>query len=579
MLCRVGPAPLGIVRLNGVEIVGVITSVLLPTLKGYRWSWVRPDLIAGMTLAAVAIPEQIATAGLANMPAVAGMFAFVFGSLGFALLGRSPQVSVGADSTIAPIVAAGVAAIAVVGTSQYSGLVFVLALMVGGLLLAVGLLRAGWIADFLSAPVIIGLLAGIGIQIFIRQVPAVLGISGSDGTLIERAAGIAQQVHQINWWSVAIAGCVLTIVFAAGMVSRRIPAALIGVVLTTAAVGLLDLTSKGVSVVGAVDAGMPTFEIPAATWANLEALLAPALTIAFICIAQTAATVRGQRGRPPGLGDFNRDLIALSVGNIAAGVGGSFAVNASPPRTEIVASSGGKSQVSGILAAAATLAVALWATGLLADLPEATLGAILIFIATRLIKIQELRTILHFDSLEFVLAVITLLSVAVFGIEGGVVAAIVLSLADRTRRAAWPRDVVLGREPGTDHWIAPDVGITTEQLPGITVYLIYAPLWYGNAEHVRLRIQQIVDSAQPPTRVFVLDANGISDIDYTGTRALAELITELRARGVHTAIARSSHLVHHDLKHGGLLQVLGQKRLYSSVQEAVDDLTNDGYAG
>jgi len=225
-----------------------------------------------------------------------------------------------------------------------------------------------------------------------------------------------------------------------------------------------------------------------------------------------------------------------------------------------------------MVAAALAFAVVLVATGLLKDLPDATLGAILLFIATRLFRAGDLKSILRFDRLEFALAVAALVAVALFGIETGIVVAVLLSLADRTRRAARPSGVILGREPGTVHWIPPDVGHPTEQVPGILVYLIYAPLWYGNAEYVRLRILQMFDSAADPVHALVLDANGMSDIDYTGVRMLGELIAELKQRKATIGIARSSHLIHRQLKRGGLLQSLGPDRLFATVEEAVDAL-------
>ena len=213
--------------------------------------------------------------------------------------------------------------------------------------------------------------------------------------------------------------------------------------------------------------------------------------------------------------------------------------------------------------------MAVIAAGLLKDLPQATLGAILLFIATRLFRVKELRAIRRFDPLELGLALVTLLTVAVVGAEQGMVVAILLSLADRTRRTARPRDAVLGREPGTQHWIPRDIGSPTEGVPGVLVYLLYAPLWYGNADYVRLRVRELIESASEPVHAFVLDADGVSDIDYTGARALGELASELKARGVRTAIARSSHLVHRDLRRSGLLADIGVGQLFSSVEDAV----------
>lgn len=546
-----------------------------PTLRGYRRSWLGPDVLAGLTLAAIAVPEQMATARLAGMAAVAGLYAFLAGSVLFAVLGRSRQMSVGADSTIAPILAAGVAALAAAGTPRYAHLVSFLALMAGAVLIAVGLLRLGWIGEFLSTPVVTGVLAGIALEILVRQLPVILGLPGGGTTTVGRVQKVASQIGHANVWSEAIAAAVFAVIVVAGHLDRRIPGAFIGLVGSILTVAALGLRSHGVQVLGPIQAGLPSFAVPAASWADTRHLLAPALTVAFICVAQTAATARRSKAAAPAAGDFNRDLAAVGAGSLAAGLSGSFAVNSSPPRTEIVIASGGRSQLTSVIAAAVVLGMVLLAAGLLKDLPQATLGAILVYVATRLFRAGELRSILRFDPVEFALAVITLLAVAFIGIEQGVVLAALLSLADRTRRSARPADVILGREPGTGHWIPPDIGHPTEQVPGVIVYLPYAPLWYGNADYIRLRVREILETATEPVRALVLDANGISDIDYTGARALGELAAELAQRGVVTGIARSSHLVHHDLKLSGLLREIGRDRLFATVEDAVAALAKE----
>jgi len=542
----------------------VDVPLIFPTLRGYRMSWLRPDVVAGVTLVAVAVPEQMATARLAGMPPLAGLYTFVAGSLLFAVIGRSPQVSVGADSTIAPVLAAGVATVAAAGTGRYLHLVSFLALMVGAIVIATGLLRLGWIAEFLSTPVVTGVLAGIAVEILISQLPAVLGLAGGATTTIGRLRTVAGEIGHANCWSAGIAVAVYAVIVIAGRIDRRIPGALIALVASV--VATFNLENHGVAVLGSIQGGLPAFGVPSGSLADARHLLGPALTIAFLCVAQTAATVRAAG---PSAAEFNQDLVALGAGSVAAGLAGSFAVNSSPPRTEIVAASGGRSQLTGVVAAAVVVGVAVSATGLLKYLPQATLGAILVFIATKLFRVGDLRRVLRFDRLEFTLAVLVLAAVALLGIEQGVVVAMLLVLADRTRRAARPRDVVLGREPGTDHWMPPDVGRETEQVPGVVVYLIYGPLWYGNANHVMLRIRRILDSATQPIHALVLDANAISDLDYTGSRAFGELVTGLHEQGVSTVIARSSRLVHHDLKQSGLLKAIGPNRLFPTVEDAV----------
>ncbi|MDQ2726917.1 MAG: SulP family inorganic anion transporter [Actinomycetota bacterium] len=541
---------------------------VLTTLRGYQRSWLVADVVAGLTLAAIAIPEQMATAKLAGVPAVTGLYAFLAGTVTFAVLGSSRSMSIGADSTIAPVFAAGVATVTVAGTTRYLHLVTFLALLVGALVAAVGLLRLGWIADFLPAPVVTGVLAGIAIQIGVRQLPAVLGVAGDGTTTVGRLRAVFGHRGQATGWSVGIAATVFALIVVAERVNRRVPGALIGLVVSTAVVALFDLRAHGVGIVGSVHAGLPSLGSPSVHLGDVRDLLGPALTVAFVCVVQTAATARSAPVDSVSADQFDRDLVALGAGNLVAGLSGSFAVNASPPRTAVVTASGGRSQLSGLVAAAGVVVV-LVAAGLLQDLPEATLGAILIFVATKLFGVAELRRVLRFDRVEFALAVITVVVVGFIGIEQGVVVAGVLALAQRTRLAARPRDAVLGRVPGTDHWIPADVGQPTEQVPGVLVYLLYAPLWYGNAAHVAARMRQVLESAPEPVHALVFDANGVSDIDYTAARALSQLAVDLQRQGVHIGVARTSHLVHRNFKHSGLLDDIGADRLFPSVQDAV----------
>jgi sulfate permease, SulP family len=545
-----------------------------PTLRKYQASWLGGDVLAGLTLASVALPSQMATARLAGVPAVVGLYAFVAGSILYAVLGKNPQLSVGADSTIAPVLAVGVAAIAVVGTPRYGAAMAFMALVVGGLLIVVGLLRLGWISEFLSTPVITGVLAGIAVEIIVRQFSIILGVAGGGTTTLGRLRQVFDHLGHTNGWSVGIALVALALIALGQRIDRRLPGALAALVLSIVVVVAFHLSTRhGVAVIGHVHRGIPHVHTPSASWSELRQLLGPAFTVAFLCIAQTAAIIRASGGAARTPNDFNRDLIAIGAGGVAAGLIGAFTVDASPPNSAITKTSGARSQLTHLTAVVVVLAVVFTLTGPLAKLPEATLGATLVFIATKLFRIGELRTILRFDRIEFALAAATLLVVALVGIEQGVVLAMVVSLADRTRRTARPRDAVLGREPGTDHWIPVDVGRATEQVPGVLVYLVYAPLWYGNADFIRLRIRELLDAASDPVEAVVLDADGMSDVDYTGMQALRDMAAELEGRGIAVGIARASHLVHHNLKHGDLLEQLGSDHLFTSVEQAVGALS------
>ncbi len=294
-----------------------------PTLRGYRASWLAADALAGLTLVAVALPGQMATAQLANLPAVAGLCAFVAGSLVYALLGTNPHLSVGADSTIAPLLATGVASVAAVGTSSDGAVMAFTALLVGALLVAAGLCHLGWISQFLSTPVITGVLAGIAFEIVVRQIPIILGVPGGGTTTIDRIRRVAGQLSHINPWSVGIAIGALAVIAAAQKITRRLPGTLLALVLSIVAVDTLGLASHhGVAILGAVRGGLPRVGLPSVSWPQLRRMPGLVLTVAFVCIAQTAATVRapgagaavaagsGHRARAAGSDDRDRPDVA-----------------------------------------------------------------------------------------------------------------------------------------------------------------------------------------------------------------------------------------------------------------------------
>lgn len=508
------------------------------------------------------------------MPAVSGLYAFIAGSLVFAALGPDRFTSVGADSTIAPVFAAGVAGVIAVGTPAYTHLVSVVAIIVGVVLIVAAALQLGWLADFLPAPVLSGVLAGIAIEITVRQLPAVLGIPGGGTTTIGRIRSVLDQRSRVNAWCVLIALAVLVVVIVTQRLDRRLPGALLALVASTAAVAGFGLRSHGVLTVGALRSGLPAFGLPSARAGDLPRLIPTILTVLFLCIIQTAATVRSAGSGDGTPEQLNRDLLAIGTGSLLAGFSGSFAVNASPARTTVVQSAGGRTQAVGVVAVALVVAV-LAAGGIVKDVPDAALAGILLYVAARLFRVKELVQVLQFDRLEFLIAVVTIAVVGLVGVEQGVATAVVLALAERTRMAARPRGSVLGREPGTDHWIPVDIGRATEQVPGVFVYLPYAALWYGNVEYVSAQLRRLIGGASTPVKVFVLDADGMSDIDYTATQRLTDLVRELKQQGIQIGVARSSHLVHRDLSHSGLLSEIGSDHVYPTVAAAVKALGSD----
>lgn len=546
-----------------------LANVVFSSLRHYSRGAIGPDLLAALTLLVIAVPEQLATSRLAGMPPITGFYAFIAGSLLFALLGSNPQMSVGADSTIAPLFAISVAHLAPLGSAHYVALVGLLAISVGVIVALIGLLRLGWIAEFLSAPIITGFMGGVAIIITIHQLPDLFGVASASGGNLHRVVTIAKELSSTNGWALGIGLGVLLIVMGFERLDKKLPGALVGLVASTLAVSLLSLRTHGVQVLGTVAHHAPHIGISGITASSIGSVLTIAAVVALVVITQSAATSRAFADEGHYETDINRDFVGVGVGSIASGLVGSFPVDASPARTAAVASAGGRTQMVGI-AAAAALIFLIPAAGLLKDVPLATLAGVLIFIAARIFHVKDLVAIARFDLLEFLLAIVTLLTVAIIGVEQGIGVAVALAVIDRTRISARPQLHVLGRMPGTTSWVPLSSNPEAVQSPGTLCVLFATPLWYANAIHFRTELHAARMRAVGNLSLVVLDAAGMNDLDYTGSKALREALSQLDQASISFAMARVGDHVRSSLAHSGLLAQIGVSELYPSVDAAVD---------
>jgi len=548
--------------------VGEGRPFVLYSMRGYQRSWISGDLVAGLTLLTIAVPEQLATSRLAGMPPITGFYAFIAGSLLFALMGANPHVSVGADSTIAPLFAVGVAHFAASGSPRYVELVGVLAVLVGVIVALVWLLRLGWIALFLSVTIITGFLAGVAVVIVVHQLPDLLGLPPTGGSTVHRIRFILGHLDDANGSTLLVGLGVLAIIVASERIDRRIPGALLGLIASLIAVQAFDLHSAhGVAVLGPVAHGPPHFGLNGLSTSAIRNLAPLAGVVALVVVTQSAATSRAfadRRGRSENVG---RDLLGVGAGSIAAGLAGAFPVNASPPRTAAVVAASGRTQAAAIGAAVAMI-VLIPATGALKNLPLATLAAVLIYVATRIFRGRDLVAIARFNALEFGLALITLLTVALVGVEQGIGVAVGLAILDRTRLSARPQLHVLGRLPGSTSWVRASGAAQLEQVPGVLVVLFAASLWYANAVRFQHEVHAAL-AAKSGTSALILDAIGMNDIDYTGVRALREVLDDLDRAQIAFALARPGQHVRQALARSGLLERIGTERLFPSVGAAV----------
>ncbi len=549
-------------------------------LSGYQKNWLAPDLVAGLTLAAVAIPECMGYTKIAGTPVITGLYTLLLPILAFALLGSSRHLVVGADSATAAILFAGLLGIAAPYSQAWLDLASLAALLTAAFLFLASVLRLGFLADFLSRTVLVGFLSGVGLSLLLGELPDMLGLTLTSRTLLPRQLELVHALPQTHLLTLLTAASVLALILVFERVAPKLPGSLIAVALAIAAVWVFHLDQHGVSfdthrlsVVGSVQAGLPSLHLPAVTAAKMKRLLPMSASLFLVVLAQSAATSRSFAQRYDEPLFPNRDLVALGAGNALAGLSGTFVVNGSPTKTAVVASAGGRTQVAQLATAALTLAVLLFATSLIARLPNAALAALVFLIGARLVDVKSLRQIYHFRRATFAVAVLTMLAVLLLGVERGIFLAIALSVVDHLRQEYHPKDVVLTHAPETGPaWKAVKANAGVQTAPGLLVYRFEAPLFFANADYFSARLMALVDGAPSPVKRLVLDLVSMDDIDYTAVLMLLSLLHRLQQQGIHIALAQTED-VQSVLDKSGITEQLGAARIYPTVQEAVDALT------
>lgn len=552
------------------------TFPLFRSLAGYRPGFIAPDLIAGLTLAAIAIPEQMATARLAGLPAQLGFFAFVAASLAFLVFGSNRFMSVGADSTIAPIFAGGLVLLAGAGSPHYLTLAAALGLMIGAIVIVAGLGKMGWVADLLSVPVTAGFLAGIALHIIASQGPGALGVPAVSGNLIAQFAGLWRAAPHANPYAVAIAAGVLALTAVTHLIDARIPGALIGMVAATWAVVALGLEAHGVSVLGAIQGGLPTISLPVIGIGPLLKLLPLALLVALVAMVQTGATSRAFPPDPRAAPDVNGDYVGLGVANLLAGLFGGFPVDASPPRTGIVCESGGRSQLAGLAAVAVIVLLLVFGTGLLTHVPHAALAGVLLFVAARIIRVKQMRAVIAASPAEFLLILGTAAAIVVLPIETGVAIGIGLSLLHGMWSSVQPRSYRMHRVTGTTVWWPNTPTTKGETLVGVVVVGFQAPLSFLNADQFRRAMLAAMQPGSGAVKLLVLEATGIIDVDFTAAEVFKDVVARAHEAGVVFAVARlEAYDAQNAFDRFGLHQALGENRVFDSVNAAIQALAPD----
>ncbi len=551
---------------------------LLQGILPFDRSRLGADVLAGVTLAAIGIPEVMGYTKIIGTPVVTGLYTMLLPMVAFALLGASRHLVVSADSATAAIVAAGLTSFAFVAESpRYVAMTSLVAIAAAGMLFTARVLRVGFLADFLSRTVLVGFLSGVGVQVAFGQLHGMLGLPASGSGFLEGVLATILRVPEAHVPTLLLAGGVVALIAAGRALTPRIPAALLAVIGAIAASTVFDLGSHGIALVGAVPSGLPPLGLPDVSWRDLRLVLPIAGSCFVVILAQSAATSRAYAVRYRERVHQDGDLVGLSLANVAAGCTGTFVVNGSPTKTAIVDSAGGRSQIAHVTAAVTVLLVLLFLTGPLAQLPSAVLAAIVFMVGVQLVDHRGLAEIHREQRGEFWLAVITAATVVVAGVEQGILLAVVLSLLQHVRRSYRPHTAIVMRD-AEDRWRMDEAVPGRMIEPGLVMFWFGAELFYANAGHFVAQVRRLVDESPSPVRCVIVDAGAITSIDFTAGHAVLELEQELASQGVVLALARVNPRGRADYDRMGLTAAIGAERMFTSRHDALRAFETGGLA-
>ncbi len=536
-------------------------------LGEYRRAWLRPDVLAGLTVAAMLVPQAMAYAELGGLPPSAGFRAALIALPVYALIGTSRHLGIGPEPGTAVLSALAVAPMAAGDPDRYLALMAALAGLVGLIALLAGVLRLGFVADLLSKPVLVGYITGVGLTLLSSQLRAFTGVPVDAESFFPRFAQFFGRLDQIDEPTVAIGLATLAVILGLRRYRPELPGALIGLAGALIAVAVLDLD---VAVVGSIEAALPTPKVPDVTLEDLVELAPAAAGVALIGYTDNILTARSVAARERYDIDPDRELLALGAMNAAGGLGGGFPVSSSASRSFVPATLGSKSQLSSVVTLVATLLTLLVGRSLLAEIPRAGLAAVIVAAAFAVIDLQGFRRLASISGTETVLAAATALAVITTDLLVGVLVALALSVVITVSRVARPHDAVLGEGEGLDGWISLD-DPRAASLPGLLVYRFDAPLFFANAEYFRERLARAMVVNPGEETHVVLDFEGIGSIDTTAVDHLDELFTDMDRRGITLSVARANEKVTAVLVRSGLTDRLGPDRIFPTINAAVAD--------
>ena len=546
--------------------------------REYEWPWLPRDLAAGLVLTALLIPAGMGYAEASGLPPITGLYATIVPLVAYAVFGPSRILVLGPDSSLAPLIAASITPLAAGDPEEAIALAGVLSIFAGGMCIVAGLARFGFITDLLSKPVRYGYMNGIALVVIVSQLPKLFGFSVDAEGVIEGTQEFVEGVAdgETNVTALAIGASGLGVILVIKRFWRRVPGVLVCVVGATLVVGLFDLaTRRDVPVVGVLPRGLPSFSVPDVGAADLGHLAVGAVGVALVSFADTSVLSRTFALRHGDTVDPNQEMIALGTANVASGLFQGFPVSSSSSRTPVAEQAGSRSQVTGLVGAGAIALLLVAAPGLVRNLPQSALAAVVIAAALGLFEVAGLRRLWRMRRREFALSIACFLGVAILGVIEGIFIAVGLALANFIQRAWRPYDAVLGRVDGLKGYHDVSRHPDAKQVPGLLLYRWDAPLFFANADVFEERLLKAIADAPSPVRRVVVTAEPMTDVDTSAADVLERVHRVLAADGIELAFAEMKSPVTDQLERYGLLELLGRDSFFPTIGTALKEYVGD----
>lgn len=552
--------------LNSITIRGM-RKVSLPSVLRYKRHYLKHDIVSGLLVALISIPSALAFSVIVGMPLVTGLYTTIIGSVVFGLLGYSRRLVVGTNSALAILLASGASLVARAGTPEYTNVIAAMTLLSGLLLAILGFCRFGFLADLVSRPVMIGFLAGVGVQLFITQLPAMLGLKASGGVW-NHITDIVSQAGAINGMTTTLSLLVLGIVLFSR--NSRIPGEVVGILAAVLFAIIFNASSQGVEFLGSLPSGAPKFLLPSFSIEMLGAILPTVLSMVLVVLVQSSVTARSLANEHDDKTATNHDTLALGLANIVSSLFHGLVVSGSPPRSQLADNLGMRSQLSSIITGVTLAAILAFGGNSLRYLPSAALAAIVCTLGIRLIHFRELRYMWSVRHEEFIIAIVALAGTVVLGVQLGILVAVAASLMERLRRQYHPDDAVLLRDGVLSKWAKDRLGDKIERLSQDTlVYAFGESLFFENINYFVARLRRAIEHAKHPVSYVVIDAGAIDDIDYTAVEALKRLYRELGEDGIAIAFAHVSPGLRSQFDIYGITDIIGSRNIYTTLSLAL----------